>query len=133
MARNFSGKISELLKITATLALAGQIITEKEHRPTGADSDRRGEIPRTFSLVDPNWKTYTMATAAQIEANRDSQRSTGPQSDKGKARVRRNALKHGLAAFTIMPTLPRKTPNDWMIGLRSGSTTCNRGTPSSAT
>jgi hypothetical protein len=50
MARNFSGKISELLKITATLALAGQIITEKEHRPTGADSDRRGEIPPHFLL-----------------------------------------------------------------------------------
>jgi len=50
-----------------------------------------------------------MATAAQIEANRrNSQRSTGPKTDKGKARARRNALKHGLAALTIMPALPQE-------------------------
>ena len=53
--------------------------TEKEYRPTGADSDHGGEPP-VFSLVDPNWRTYTMATAAQIEANRlNAQKSTGPK------------------------------------------------------
>jgi hypothetical protein len=52
-----------------------------------------------------------MATAAQIEANRrNSQRSTGPKTDGGKARVRRNALKHGMAALTIMPVLPQEDP-----------------------
>jgi hypothetical protein len=45
-----------------------------------------------------------MATAAQIEANRrNAKRSTGPKSDDGKQRVRGNALKHGLAALTIVP------------------------------
>ena len=52
-----------------------------------------------------------MATAAQIEANRrNSQRSTGPKTDGGKARARRNALKHGMAALTIMPSLPQEDP-----------------------
>jgi hypothetical protein len=45
-----------------------------------------------------------MATAAQIEANRrNAQRSTGPKTDEGKDRVRRNALRHGMAALTIAP------------------------------
>src|SRR5271157_3266111 len=52
-----------------------------------------------------------MATAAQIEGNRrNAQRSTGPKTDGGKARARRNALKHGMAALTIMPSLPQEDP-----------------------
>src|SRR5271157_6665797 len=52
-----------------------------------------------------------MATAAQIEANRrNAQRSTGPKTDDGKARVGRNALKHGMAALTLMPSLPQEVP-----------------------
>src|SRR5208337_1975394 len=82
------------------------------HRPTGADSDHGGEPP-VFFWVDPNWRTYTVATAAQIEANRrNAQRSTGPKTDEGKARVRRNALKHGMAALTIMPVLPQEDPKE---------------------
>ena len=54
-----------------------------------------------------------MATAAQIEANRlNAQRSTGPKTGDGKARVRRNALKHGMAALTIMPVLPQEGPKE---------------------
>ena len=54
-----------------------------------------------------------MATAAQIEANRrNAQRSTGPKSDEGKARVRRNAIKHGMTALTIMPVLPQEDPKE---------------------
>ncbi len=54
-----------------------------------------------------------MATAAQIEANRlNAQRSTGPKTDEGKARVRRNAFKHGMTARTIMPVLPQEDPKD---------------------
>ena len=54
-----------------------------------------------------------MATAAQIEANRrNAQKSTGPKTDGGKARVRRNALKHGMTARTIMPVLPQEDPKE---------------------
>ena len=54
-----------------------------------------------------------MATAAQIEANRrNAQKSTGPKTDEGKARVRRNAFKHGMTARTIMPVLPQEDPKD---------------------
>jgi hypothetical protein len=52
-----------------------------------------------------------MATAAQIEANRrNAQWSTGPKTDDGKYRVRRNALKHGMAAITIVPFSPQGDP-----------------------
>ncbi len=52
-----------------------------------------------------------MASAAQIEANRlNAQKSTGPRTDKGKARARLNALKHGMTARTIMPVLPHEDP-----------------------
>ena len=52
-----------------------------------------------------------MATAAQIEANRrNAQRSTGPKTNEGKARVRRNAITHGMTARTIMPVLPQEDP-----------------------
>ena len=38
-------------------------------------------------MVDPNRRTYTVATAAQIEANRrNAQKSTGPKTERGKAR-----------------------------------------------
>jgi len=64
------------------------------------------DSPRPLSLADPNWRTYTLATAAQIEANRlNAQRSTGPKTDEGKVRVRRNAI-------TIMPVLPQEDPKE---------------------
>ena len=54
-----------------------------------------------------------MVSAAQIEANRrNSQRSTGPKTDAGKARARGNALKHGLRAVTVMPVLPQEDPQE---------------------
>jgi len=52
-----------------------------------------------------------MATAAQIEANRrNAQRSTVPNTDEGKSRARCNALRHGMAALTIVPALPQENP-----------------------
>jgi hypothetical protein len=52
-----------------------------------------------------------MATTAQVEANRrNAQRSTLPKTDEWKGRVRRNALKHGMTARTVMPDLPLEFP-----------------------
>ena len=64
-------------------------------------------------MVDPNWRTYTMATAAQIEANRlNAQKSTGPKTERGKARAKLNAIAHGMTARTIMPVLPQEDPKE---------------------
>ena len=54
-----------------------------------------------------------MASEAQIQANRkNSKRSTGPKSERGKSKVRGNALKHGGRAKTlnVLPVLPQEDP-----------------------
>ena len=44
-----------------------------------------------------------MATDKQIAANRlNAQNSTGPRTDDGKRRSRRNAFRHGLTAETVI-------------------------------
>jgi hypothetical protein len=49
-------------------------------------------------------KELGMATDKQVEANRrNAQRSTGPQTAEGKANSRGNALKHAMAAETLIP------------------------------
>src|SRR5271166_5179864 len=54
-----------------------------------------------------------MATAAQIEANRrNAQKSTGPKTEKGKARAKLNAVTHGMTARTIIPVLPQEDPRE---------------------
>ena len=54
-----------------------------------------------------------MATAAQIEANRrNAQKSTGPKTEKGKARAKLNAVTHGMTARTIIPVLPQEDPKE---------------------
>ncbi|WP_169972927.1 hypothetical protein [Tautonia rosea] len=46
-----------------------------------------------------------MPSLRQIEANRrNAQKATGPKTDSGKARVARNALKHGLAGHGVVLT-----------------------------
>jgi hypothetical protein len=50
-----------------------------------------------------------MTSPRQIEANRrNALRSTGPRTQEGKRRSRRNALRHGLVAETIIETLEDK-------------------------
>jgi hypothetical protein len=47
-----------------------------------------------------------MATEKQILANRqNAQHSTGPRTESGKRRSRRNAIRHGLTAETVIDTL----------------------------
>src|SRR5436190_8170230 len=47
-----------------------------------------------------------MTTYKQIEANRrNARRSTGPTTDEGKVRSRRNAVRHGLTAETVIGAL----------------------------
>ncbi|MGA2705320.1 MAG: hypothetical protein ABSH35_30075 [Isosphaeraceae bacterium] len=54
-----------------------------------------------------------MATAAQIEANRrNARKSTGPTTERGKARAKLNAITHGMTAWTIMPVLPQEDPKE---------------------
>src|SRR3954464_637234 len=53
----------------------------------------------------------TMATAAQIEANRcNAQVSTGPRTASGKARASLNATKHGRRAKGAAPGPPPEDP-----------------------
>ncbi len=50
-----------------------------------------------------------MASQAQIDANRrNSQRSTGPRTEAGKACAGLNALKHGSHAKTVRRVLPQE-------------------------
>jgi len=54
-------------------------------------------------LLEGDWqkqKEITLATQKQIEANRkNAKRSTGPKSAKGKARVSKNAIRHGVCSI----------------------------------
>ena len=47
-----------------------------------------------------------MTSFRQIEANRrNAIRSTGPNTDEGKRRSRRNAIRHGLCAETVIENI----------------------------
>jgi len=55
-----------------------------------------------------------MATTAQKLANRNnSQKSTGPKSDEGKAVVSKNAVKHGL--FAAEAVISGENPADYEL------------------
>jgi hypothetical protein len=58
----------------------------------------------TKSATKPKTKARTKKpSAARAEANRrNSQKSTGPKTDEGKAKSRFNALKHGMTAQSIL-------------------------------
>jgi hypothetical protein len=67
-----------------------------------------------------------MASQAQIDANRrNSERSTGPKSEAGKARAKLNALKDGSHARTVSRVLPQENAVElderikrWIIDLK---------------
>jgi hypothetical protein len=60
-----------------------------------------------------------MSTAAQIAANiANAQHSTGPQSDEGRQRSSRNALKHGLTAkMALTPGEDEEEYKEFCLGL----------------
>jgi len=54
-----------------------------------------------------------MATQQQIDANRrNAQKSTGPTTPEGRAAVRHNALKHGLTAEILIPSIEDQSEFD---------------------
>jgi hypothetical protein len=54
-----------------------------------------------------------MATQQQIDANRrNAQKSTGPTTPEGRAAVRHNALKHGLTAEILIPSMEEQPEFD---------------------
>ena len=98
-------------KITATFSHANQIIEMRSidqwEQTSITEENTRPSVP----LVDPNRRSYTVATAAQIEANQNNaKRSTGPTVLVARPGARMNSLKHGMAARTIMPVLPQEDP-----------------------
>jgi hypothetical protein len=67
---------------------------------------------RGASLSVDDYRDRPMTSLRQLEANRDNaQRSTGPRTNEGKRVSRRNALRHGLAAETVIEIL--EDPEDY--------------------
>ena len=70
----------------------------------------RVNFPYLF-LDDTPGELTTMASAAQIEANRrNAQKSSGPKTRRGRPACG-NALKHGMTAVTTMPGLTHENPD----------------------
>ena len=62
-----------------------------------------------------------MTSYRQIEANRrNALRSTGPRTEAGKLQSRRNAVRHGLMAETVIDSL-----EDTVLSQRSSANWCS--------
>jgi hypothetical protein len=72
-------------------------------------SERMGGIIPEQRAASPGigrWAYPEMTLLRQIEANRrNSQKSTGPKTEQGKRQSRRNAMRHGLCAETVIEIL----------------------------
>ena len=81
--------------------------------PTVPQSQRPSTVPDTTSIApieatknEANSSRSTMSSPKQIAANRrNAFKSTGPVTEEGKNRSRRNAVRHGLTAETVIATL----------------------------
>jgi hypothetical protein len=61
-----------------------------------------------------------MTSLRRLEANRENaRRSTGPRTEEGKRRSRRNAVRHGLTAKTVIDVL--EDPEDYKASRRPSS------------
>ena len=77
----------------------------RTHR-SAATLRRRRLTKRPRAKDNPPTVQLPMVTLKQIEANRrNALRSTGPRSEEGKRRSRCNAVRHGLAAETVIDVL----------------------------
>ena len=66
-------------------------------------------MPKVTGETTRSLRWTAMTSARQIAANRrNAAKSTGPKSAKGKERSRRNALRHGLTAETVIADSGRR-------------------------
>ena len=76
-------------------------LQNEQPQPTAA------EQPTTPPAAVPEPETSAPISEARLAANRENaQKSTGPRTDEGKAKVRFNSVKHGLTGATILFTNP---------------------------
>ena len=91
--------------------VAGPTIPEAAE-PTNSKLIHRSISRPGFASRNPFEVTLPMASLKQIEANRrNALKSTGPRSEEGKQISRRNAVRHGLTAETVIEGL--EDPEDY--------------------
>jgi hypothetical protein len=78
----------------------------KRASPAAVEGEQVASATTPEVARDPHWARRRMTTWQQIAANRrNAEKSTGPRTDAGKRRSRRNALRHGLCAETVIESL----------------------------